>query len=225
MHLSLHAKFSSALLAAALIIASTPAVAQTPAAHLETTLPWSNGAVTNAAIDARIQNAETQARAYAPIPRFALYDMAYPKDSTEAAAMHGYAILVVTALVQDSTEFPLARVYVRDATGDHALTLAASIASFVPASQSAVRSTFGRFRWDAIYVIPLASRANVGDLLADFATLRQGFRLTHYAGDVPAQLARLKLSGAAGATPPDAVVWTMIRREYPDLATQLGPKK
>lgn len=220
----LRATVSLALVVSALVAASTQSLAQTPAVHLETALPWSNVAVTNAAIDARIQDAEAQARAYAPIPRFALYDMAYPKDSADAAAMHGYAILVVTALVQDSSELPLARVYVRDVTGDHALTRAASIKSFVPASQSAVRSTFGRFRWDAIYLFPLASRSIVGDLLADFATLRQGFRLTHYAGDVPAQLARLKISGAAGAIPPDAIVWMMIRREYPDLAARLGPR-
>jgi len=200
-------------------------VAQAPAAHLETALPWSNGAVTNAAMDARIHDGAARYRLYAPVPRYALYDMAYPKDSAEAAAMNGYAILVVTALVQDSTELPLAKVYVSDARGDLGLTLVNSTASRVSPAESDVRATFGQFRWDGIFLFPLSSRTEVADLLADFSAHRQGFRLTHFAGDVPDQLARLKISGAAGATPPDAVVWTMIRREYPDLAARLGPKK
>ncbi len=98
----------------ALAALSSAAWAQAPL-HLETDAGWSHGAVSNAALDARLAAAALQYRSYAPVPRIAFFDLAYPKDSTEAAAMHGYAVLVVTAVVQDSTELPLPHVYVRAA--------------------------------------------------------------------------------------------------------------
>ena len=207
----------------ALAAVCTRAFAQTPV-HIESALPWSNGAVTNAALDARIHDGAARYRAYAPVPRYALYDMAYPLDSAEAAAMHGYGILVVTALVQDSTELPLAKVYVRDASGERGMTLVVSTASHVPTADGDVRATFGQFRWDGIFLFPLSARSEAADVLADFSAHRQGFRLMHFAGDVPDQLVRLKIAGTSAEAPPDAVVWTMIRREYPDLAAQFGPK-
>src|SRR2546429_7555707 len=76
---------------------SSAAWAQAPL-HLETDAGWSHGAVSNAALDARLAAAALQYRSYAPVPRIAFFDLAYPKDSTEAAAMHGYAVLVVTAV-------------------------------------------------------------------------------------------------------------------------------
>src|SRR6266487_1956348 len=160
---------------------SSPAWAQA-ALHLETDAGWSHGAVSNAALDARLAAAALQYRSYAPVPRIAFFDLAYPKDSTEAAAMHGYAVLVVTAVVQDSTELPLPHVYVRSVNGDRELPLVARVASWLPASDTIVRPTFGRFRLDASYLLPVAARASQGDLLVDFATHRQGFRLIHFRG-------------------------------------------
>src|SRR2546426_1728471 len=96
---------------------SSAARAQAPL-HLESDAGWSHGSVSNAALDARLAAAAVQYRSYAPVPRIAFFDLAYPKDSTEAAAMNGYTVLVVTAVVQDSTELPLPRVYVRSVSGN-----------------------------------------------------------------------------------------------------------
>src|SRR6266700_612138 len=157
MNLRMQSLISVSRLVPAFATIAATLVAQAPAAHLETALPWSNGAVTNAAMDSRIHDGAARYRLYAPVPRYALYDMAYPKDSAEAAAMNGYAILVVTALVQDSTELPLAKVYVSDARGDLGLTLVNSTASRVSPAESDVRATFGQFRWDGIFLFPLSS--------------------------------------------------------------------
>src|SRR5437016_12659679 len=157
-------------------------------------------------------------------PRIAFFDLAYPKDSTEAAAMHGYAVLVVTAVVQDSTELPLPHVYVRSVNGDRELPLVARVASWLPVSDTIVRATFGRFRLDASYLLPLAARASQGDLLVDFAIHRQGFRLIHFAGDVPEPVRRLQFTGTPSGQPAPSTVWAMVQREYPDLAAALLPK-
>jgi len=202
---------------------SSAARAQAPL-HLESDAGWSHGSVSNAALDARLAAAAVQYRSYAPVPRIAFFDLAYPKDSTEAAAMNGYAVLVVTAVVQDSTELPLPHVYVRSVSGDHELPLIARVASWLPATDTIVRATFGRFRLDASYLLPLTARASQGDLLVDFAIHRQGFRLIHFAGDVPEPVRRLRFTGTSAEQPAPSTVWVMVRREYPDLAAALLPK-
>src|SRR6266702_2117598 len=207
----------------AFVALTASARAQSPV-HLESDVGWSHGSVSNAALDARLAAAALQYRSYAPIPRIAFFDLAYPKDSAEAAAMNGYAVLVVTAVVQDSTELPLPHVYVRSVSGDHELPLVARIASWLPASDTIVRPTFGRFRLDACYLLPIAARASQGDLLVDFATHRQGFRLIHFAGDVPEPVRRLRFTGTSAEQPAASTVWAMVQREYPDLAAALVPR-
>jgi len=201
-----------------LLIGAVPpwAVAQQ---HVETTLGWSKTAVTNTALDARIRDAATQYRTYAPIPRTAFFDIAYPKDSSEAQALSGYAVLVVTALVQDSTELPLTELYFRTASGDQHCDLYSSVASVVV--DTVIRGTFGKFRLDALYLIPLANRLATGELLADFATHRRGFRLGQFDGQVPEQLQHLGTIRPPTHLPSDAPVAIIVRREYPDLAPLL----
>jgi hypothetical protein len=202
---------------------SAAARAQAPT-HLESAAGWSHGPVSNAALDTRLAAAARQYRSYAPVPRIAFFDLAYPKDSTEAVAMNGYAVLVVTAVVQDSTELPPPRVYVRSVSGDRELPLVARIASWLPATDTTVRPTFGRFRFDATYLLPIAARTSQGDLLLDFAIHRQGFRLVHFAGDVPEPVRRLRFTGPSLEQPAASTVWALVQREYPDLVAALVPQ-
>src|SRR3989442_13476306 len=90
----------------AFVALTASARAQAPG-HLESDADWSHGSVSNGALDARLEAAARQYRSYAPVPRIAFFERAYPKDSTEAAAMNGYARLVVAAVVPDSNELPL----------------------------------------------------------------------------------------------------------------------
>src|SRR4029077_1242745 len=80
--------------------------AQTPN-HVEAALGWYAGPVSHGAIDAKLRAAALQYRQYAPIPRVAFYDIAYPADSAEAIGLRGNGVLVITAISQDSTELPL----------------------------------------------------------------------------------------------------------------------
>src|SRR5256886_9523486 len=140
-----HRAFRRSDACVAFVALTASARAQAPV-HVESDAGWSHGSVSNGALDARLAAAARQYRSYAPVPRIAFFDLAYPKDSTEAAAMNGYAVLVVTAVVQDSTELPLPRVYVRSVSGDRDLPLVARVASWLPATDTVVRPTFGRFR-------------------------------------------------------------------------------
>jgi hypothetical protein len=195
--------------------------AQAPT-HIENFFGWRREAVPNAALDARLAAAAAQYRRYAPIPRIALYDIAYPKDSAEAAALGENGVLVVTAVVQDTIEIPLRRVYVATLTGISELTLIAAVASYT--SDSLVRATFGQFRLDAVYLLPLSLRSTAGDLLTDFATHRDGFRFTHFDGQRPPALQELGTPVSRTGPPSPPVLWAFMRREYPDLANVLGPR-
>src|SRR5437763_15016616 len=112
--------------------------------HVESDAGWSHGSVSNGALDARLAAAARQYRNYAPVPRIAFFDLAYPKASSQAAALNGYAVLVVTAVLQDSTELPLLRVYVRSISGDRDLPLIARVASCLPATDTALLPVCGR---------------------------------------------------------------------------------
>src|SRR5256886_6808793 len=101
----------------------------------------------------------------------------FPYTTLFRSAMHGYAVLVVTAVVQDSTELPLPHVYVRSVNGDRELPLVARVASWLPVSDTIGRPPFGRVCLDAAYLLPIAGRASQGDLLVDFATHPPGVRL------------------------------------------------
>src|SRR5438445_7078712 len=81
----------------ALSLASIAGVSTAQVTHREHYLGWANGAVTNTALDRRLSQAAMQYRSYAPVPRIAFYDIAFPKDCAEFATMSGHAVLVVTA--------------------------------------------------------------------------------------------------------------------------------
>ena len=66
--------------------------------HRESPVLWRRTPVTNSILDDRIRQAALEYRSYAPIPRVAFYDIAYPKDSLEFEALAGYAVMVLTAV-------------------------------------------------------------------------------------------------------------------------------
>ena len=188
--------------------------------HVEGPSRWSSQPVRNAALADRIHDAAATYRSYAPVPRVAFFDAAYPKDSTEYVAMNGYALLVVTALAQDSAELPLARLYLGSVNGELDLTSLFTIRSTVAARDSVERFTFGPFRADALYLYPVASRSV--DLLADFAAHRRGFRLGQLGRSLPNYLERISRQQRATALPSRETIAVMLRREYPDLAQFLA---
>ncbi|MGH7429703.1 MAG: hypothetical protein ACREJ4_15295 [Candidatus Methylomirabilaceae bacterium] len=203
--------------AAALLLGQAPAAAQV--SHYETRLPPSRQPTTNAVLDGRIQQAAAQYRAYAPVPRVAFYDIAYPADSAEYLAMHGYALLIVTAIDQDSTELPPIRVYLRAASETLNLPLVAIRTSLV--ADPTIRGTFGLHRVDGLYLLPVAARRQPGDLLLDFARNRQGFRLGQLDQPLPVSVQTFVALRTGTDLPPLTKVSEVARREYPDLATML----
>ena len=209
-----------ALVAATVVtLASAPRLALCQdSTHVERALGWLATPVSAAALDGRLGQAAVASREYAPIPRIALFDIAFPKDSAEAVALAGNAVLVVTAIVQDSTELPVRRVYL----GTDDLARFAAAGSHV--ADSTVAKTFGRYRMDALFLVPLSLLARPANLLADFAVHRQGFRVGQLSGDVPPYLVALSRGPRVPGPPSSSALWAFTRREYPDLGATLAPR-
>ena len=213
-------RISSALLLTCLAMGAQASHGQVR--HLEQTLGSIKGPVANSAIDARIAQAATQYRRYAPVPRIALYDMAYPRDCAELRAMNGRAVLVVTAIAQDSTELPPPRLYLQAATKSTDLVRVAGVESRTAPEE--VKTVFGAFRVDVLYLLPVAPSLGEGDLLLDFAAHRQGFRLTSWSGRLTPALASCPATPISASAPADAALWGLVRREYPDPSGSLAPR-
>jgi hypothetical protein len=205
-----------ASISAVLLLASAALPARAQILHYGSRFTDSREPVTNAALDGKVQQVAAQYRSYAPVPRVAFYDVAYPTDSGEYIAMHGYALLVVTAIDQDSSELPPARVYVTSASGEHSLPLVCLRPSIV--ADAGVRATFGSRRVDAVYLLPVPLRSQGGQLLLDFARNRDGFRLGLLDSPLPATVQPMTQLQTAPDLPSVTTVWAMFEREYPDLA-------
>jgi hypothetical protein len=171
---------------------------------------------TNRAIAGKIADAAREYRRYAPIPRGAFYDLAWPKDTAEYRRMAGCGLLLVTVVDQTAAELPLARAYLLRADGrDSNLTLLGSIASETPATDTSARAVFGRYRFDALYLVPLAPEWRGGVVVIDFTQGRQGFRVGQVAVETPPEL--VGATRHLAPSPDTDAVLLMIRREYPDF--------
>jgi len=166
----------------------------------------------------RIESAATEYRQYAPVPRVAFFDITYPRDVQEYAALNGYGVLLVTVVTQDPAEVPLSRVLLRGAAGDHVFEVVSTLQSPVP--EGSVRDVFGSHRFDALYLFPMHLRHREAQLVLDFRRNREGFVV----GKFPLAPVPVEFPQAAPSAdePPAAALTQLLRREVP-LFLELGP--
>jgi hypothetical protein len=165
----------------------------------------------------RIEEAAVKYQAYAPIPRIVLYDIGYPRDAGEYASLEGYAVILITALSQERGELPLRRVYFSADGKEVELKLLKLVLSEQPAVGDATSRTFGPYRADALYLLPLHLRARPGDLLADFTSNRTGMKVADFAAPLPDDVRGFGIKPPASAAPPPDALERLIRREYPSF--------
>lgn len=185
--------------------------------HVEAPATWRNQPVTPARMTARIEAAAVQYAAHAPIPRIALFDIGYPSSEQEYAALDGNAVILFTAISQTREELPLQRVYVSADGKEVELKLLKVVLAELPVSDSVSSKTFGRFRADALYLLPISLRNKPGDLLIDFQTNRKAFRVTTLGEPLPERLSWMTRAKSPGASPSQSALETFIKREYPSF--------
>jgi len=208
-------------LLAAFAVAATawPGRAQEPK-HLDRTVDWNVAPVSDSMMSARLRFAAAEYRQYAPVPRLALFDIAYPATAAEYSRLAGHAVLLVTAVTQDSAELPLAQVYVQDETDSaRVLPFVRGTCGRLSTSEAAIGEVFGKFRCDALYLLPVIERTGTGEVLADFAVHRRGFRLLRFDGTLPPSLRDLPV-GPPGPDVDAAALRAFIAREFPAVASR-----
>ena len=176
---------------------------------------WRNQPATPARMSQRIEEAAVQYAAHAPIPRIVLYDIGFPNGEQEYAALDGNAVILLTALSQNRDELPVQRVYAVSDGKEIELKLIKVVLAELPTTDSASANTFGRFRADALYLLPMSLRAKNSDLLVDFQRNRLAFKVATFGSPLPDDLNSLLKKKSSGTGPSESALETFIKREYP----------
>src|SRR5687768_11448800 len=176
---------------------------------------WKNEPPMPGRMDQQIEAAAVKYAAYAPIPRVVFYDIGYPANAQEYAALDGNAVILFTTISQDRGELPLQKVYVSSEGKEIELKLLKSALAEIPASDSAAAKTFGKFRADALYLLPMSLRVTNADLLVDFQKNRKAAKVAALGTPLPDELSRMMLTKSSGTGPAQTALDEFIKREYP----------
>jgi hypothetical protein len=150
-----------------------------------------------------------------PLARTTQFDMAYPRNSEEYGAMNGFGILWVTAHSQVPEELPLNNMRISTA-GAGNIELEAYSWFLTIEEDELVASVLGRYRVDAVYLVPFYKEVAGASLLVDYAINRTDFVITHFEASFPDELGALKsLYNNEMKHPETDVFLSMLNREYP----------
>ena len=174
-----------------------------------------SGATTPEKLNKQIrEGAVTQQARGTPAARYGVYTISWPKDAEERDQLAGFAVVMVTVVTQTQAELPLQRAYLVPPDGNQMplRQLNSWLGKIGP--KTLTYTQLGQFRQDAFYTIPGAAVRRQGEVRLDFAINRVGFVLIHLPTTAQDLGYELK-DPAPGAQPNDAVLRTMIQREFP----------
>jgi len=178
---------------------------------------WRDQPATPERMNQRIEDAAARYQGTDPIPRVVLYDIGYPHDEQEFADLDGNAVILVTAIAQERGELPLKRVYVSIDGEEIELKQIKLVLSERSTNKNASAKIFGSFRADALYVLPIKLRMSAGDLNADFAKNKSGFKLATFGTPVSEDVGKLAKKSSNGSGPVEKTLDMFIRREFPSF--------
>ena len=176
---------------------------------------WDQNKVNVASMNNRINDAAEKYKEFAPIPRIAFYDIAYPKDKAEFEELKGYGLLLISSMSQNEAELPLKKVYSNIDGKEIELKLLKKILSKETKLESQVVKTFGLYRMDAIYLFPVYLETQETELLIDFAKNRNGMKIANFDGETIEVLKSLPNKKNLEQTPLDEPLQRFMKREYP----------
>jgi hypothetical protein len=147
--------------------------------------------------------------------RAAQFDFAWPQDEDEYKALAKHVIVLVSVVSKNEKELPLKRVYIRD-KWRHETSLEQIVSERrAVAKDSITYSVFGSYREDSFYLAPAGLMKGEGDVLADFAANRTGFRLYVLPGTPPDFVeADRHATPAKNAKPDLKALKAILEREY-----------
>jgi len=199
---------------AALVACATPR--EEPIVHLEERGKTETIPLSASQLDARLVDAARDYEEYAPAPRIALFDLSLPADQQEYDALCGFAVIVVTALVQDSTELPPSRVFVKRDGKEFELIQLVSRQGTQTGS-AVITRVFGDYRFDGLYLFPMEFRARGAQVILDFARNRSDFVLSTF--PMQPEPDGFPISAPTAGSPDPETLARFVAREIPIFAT------
>jgi hypothetical protein len=186
------------------------------AVHIEKRDGWTKAPTTIDLLNQRIESSAYEYRMYAPIPRAAFFDMAYPANAAEYDSLEGHALLLLSCIVQDSIEIPPKRLYVTKDDTEYELDHIMTMLYEIPDTNYTIISVFGKYRSDSIYLFPIRLRSAGSELYMDYKLNRNAFRITVFDDSDPLNFTYLKEYNYT--TKPDTTyVLKFMFREFPSL--------
>ena len=177
---------------------------------------WAQSPTVPEAMRERVEDAAFEYQQHAPVPRVALFDIAYPSSDAELVEMAGYGVLLLTALSQDPRELPPKRLYVAIDGIERPLSLIAATKT-PPVQSPEVAKVLGTNRWDGLYLFPVYLTQDGAVLSIDFAANRTGFVLGHFSNADQKTLNYQAFLDSAPPVdrPPSNAVVQLVAREFP----------
>lgn len=121
----------------------------------------------------RIREAALQYQQYAPVPRLAVFDLAFAAGLNEFKELNTFGILYIASMNQDKNEHPIKRVYFKTKNDEADLILLSSIA--IPVTDSIIKNICGENRVDYYYFIPYFYTQLTGEIRIDWNINSKGF--------------------------------------------------
>jgi hypothetical protein len=178
--------------------------------------------VTNSELEVTIRKAVIKYQEYAPVPRVGFYDLAYPLDKDESKKLQGFGVLLITALSQNPSEFPLKRAYIEFDGTQKELKQLASFMSIIPEKEQKLIKVLGCNRFDALFLLPIYAANRRASLFIDFAVNRKGFKLGSFDPN-PGESAKEYDSFPEEFSKNSKEFLTQfIQREYPGIYTYIA---
>lgn len=170
--------------------------------------------VSPAEMNERMEMAALRFQVYAPVPRVAFIDFAYPADAGEYHRMGGYGVLLMVAFSHERRELPPKRLYAMVDGKEIELDLLTS-ASSRQDPNTAIGIVFGANRWEGLYAFPVELGRTARELRIDYAANRDGFTVYKFEDDGRAELASLPAGVPQSSRPSPAALTGFVEREYP----------
>jgi len=126
----------------------------------------------------RIKTSAIEYAKYAPVPRLALMDYAFAANLDEYDKLNGYGVLYIASLNQDTTEYPIKRVYFK-INGD-IVELQKIGEVKVDIADENTKRTFGKNRVDYYYLMPYKQTQVKSEIFIDWTSNRKDFTLCKF---------------------------------------------
>ena len=163
-------------------------------------------------IEQHAQRVLTEYPPGAAVARSVQIDSAWPRDAAEHRQLHGNSVVLLSAVTHIADELPLRRVYIRTKAGAEIDLPKLSSTRRAIDPKSKAYAVFGPYREDSFYLAPIDAVMTEGAVMADFATGRNGFRISENPVDPPQYW---KPGMESGGKPEAGAIQVILLREFP----------